>query len=112
MGRAATVYAEELFTYGYGHPLWCPEPSKGLDGSTRDVQLGDVGYVDEDGGFRRLFNVTVDAGHKLNAGGVPKGFSPVDLNESLISVRNKFLHPLPICSESVEGRTVRAQVAA
>ena len=111
MSRVATVYAEELFTYGYGHPLWCPEPSKGLDGYARDVQLGDVGYIDEDGGFRRLFNITVDAGHELNAGGVPECFTPVEFNESLVSVRNNFLHPLPLCSESVESRATQAQVS-
>lgn len=106
MSLAAQVYAEELYRHGFGHPLWSPEPIKGLDGCIREIHLGDVGYIDEDGGFRRLFNVTVDATHDLNAGGVPEGFEPVKLNQRLITVRDKPFDPHPLCSESVEGRVV------
>lgn len=112
MGRAATVYAQELSAYGYGHPLWCPEPTRGLDGCIRGIHLGDVGYIDEDGGFRRLFNVTVGANHELNTGGVPEGFTPVEYNESLRSVRDNFLHPRPFCSETVEGRSLEGGASA
>ncbi|KAI0084197.1 hypothetical protein BDY19DRAFT_973545 [Irpex rosettiformis] len=103
-----SLYAEQLSTYGHGHPLWYPEPTKGLDGCVRDAQLGDVGYIDEDGSFRRLFNVTVGAEHELNAGGVPDGFVPLNFNEKLITVKEQFLAPGPLCSRSVKGRAAEA----
>lgn len=106
MSLAARVYAEELYRLGYGHPLWSPEPTNGLDRCVREIHLGDVGFIDEDGGFKRLFNVTVDATHELNAGGVPEGFEPVKLNESLITIRDRPFDPLPLCSESVECHVV------
>ena len=111
MCLSATVYAELLSRYGHGHPLWNPEPSEGLDGSVRDVQLGDVGYIDAYGGFRRLFNITVDAQHELNAGGVPIGFTPIAFNQSLKRQREDALGPGPLCSEGVNSREIGAHIA-
>ncbi|KAI0753572.1 hypothetical protein BC629DRAFT_1297029 [Irpex lacteus] len=110
MGLAARVYAEQLSTYGYGHPLWFPEPAD-EQGRTREIELGDVGYFDEDGGFRSLFNITVHAAHELNAGGVPEGFEPVEFNDRLRSVRDGYLQPRPYCSESVKARAVEAHAS-
>ncbi|KAI0765564.1 hypothetical protein BC629DRAFT_1541120 [Irpex lacteus] len=111
MGIAATVYAEELSTYGYGHPLWCPEPIQRKNGTYRHIHLGDVGFVDEDGGFRSLFNITVDAHHELNSAGVPEGFVPVDVNDNLESVRDGFLQPQPLCSETVRAHAASADAS-
>ena len=111
MGLSSTVYAELLSRYGHGHPLWDPEPSEGLDGCVRDVQLGDVGYIDAYGGFRRLFNITVDAQHELNAGGTPAGFTPIAFNQSLKRQKEDALSPGPLCSEGVEMHAVETQVS-
>lgn len=111
MGLSATVYAELLSRYGHGHPLWDPEPSEGLDGCVRDVQLGDVGYIDAYGGFRRLFNITVDAQHELNAGGVPTDFTPIAFNQSLKRHKEDALGPGPLCSEGVESHALEAQIS-
>ncbi|KAI0765560.1 hypothetical protein BC629DRAFT_1541098 [Irpex lacteus] len=105
MGHAAAVYADQLCTYGYGHALWCPEPTQSEDGCTRHVHLGDVGFLDEDGGFRSLFNITVGADHELNAAGVPEGFQPVEVHNNLKSVRHGFLQPRAFCSETVKAHS-------
>ncbi|KAH8101579.1 hypothetical protein BXZ70DRAFT_933946 [Cristinia sonorae] len=51
------IYEDELYSKGYGLPLWYPEPSTDATGneSGREIQIGDVGYV-EDGVFFSLFN--------------------------------------------------------
>lgn len=83
--------------------MWYPEPSKGIDGHIRDVHLGDVVYVDsQDGRFRRIFNITVDAQHELNKGGVPDGFTPLYLNPILQCSNEVALDPGSLCSEGVE----------
>lgn len=112
MGLAATVYAEQLYTYGYGHPLWYPEPRTSIDGRTQNIQLGDVGYIDTRGGFRRLFNVTVDSQHEWNSGGVPVGFSPLVFNQDLRCMKEQALDPGPLCSEGVESQAMEACASA
>ncbi|TFK90264.1 hypothetical protein K466DRAFT_651659 [Polyporus arcularius HHB13444] len=44
------IYASELKSHGYGHPMWFADPS--TDGP---IQLGDIGFFD-DGRFYLLFN--------------------------------------------------------
>ena len=66
--QSAVVYAEQLYKSGRGIPLWYPEPS-----ATGEVQIGDVGFL-YNGGFHRLFNVTVPPTHALNSKGVPENF--------------------------------------
>ncbi|KAI0347557.1 hypothetical protein BDW22DRAFT_1425571 [Trametopsis cervina] len=100
MGLAATIYAQHLETYRHGHPLWYPEPISGLHGLQCPAQIGDVGYIDEDGGFRRLFNVIVDDS-ELNAGGVPDGFEPLFFNTNLVDIKRQSLVPGLFCSKNV-----------
>lgn len=113
MGRAAKIFAEQLGIFHYGHPLWYPEPTSGLDGKEHEVHIGDVGYIDEDGAFCRLFNITFDADHPLNRGGVPGGFAPLSFDHNrLIKIKKNFLNPGPLCSRSVNGRQLDAHAAA
>lgn len=108
MGSAAVVYADQLFSYGYGHALWRPEPMEGLDGQEYGVELGDVGYIHENGSFRRLFNITKGPLHVLNAGGVPVGFQPQQLKKALISTSERFLDPGLLQSQTVRSDDLEA----
>ncbi|OBZ73114.1 hypothetical protein A0H81_06652 [Grifola frondosa] len=63
------VYAEQLFHFGHGLPLWFPEP-----GDSGEISIGDVGYI-EKGRFYGLFNTMLPDDHKVNKRyGVPEPF--------------------------------------
>lgn len=111
MGRAAEVFAEKLSLFKHGHPLWYPEPTNGMDGERHEVHIGDVGYVDEDGAFRRLFNVTFDSSHHLNSGGVPYGFEPLHMDSRRNDLKERFLSPRPMCSSSVKTHRLEGNVS-
>ena len=51
LSNLADVYAACLLPYGLGYPLWFPEPH-----GTGEAQIGDVGYIDEEGRFMRILN--------------------------------------------------------
>ncbi|KIP08102.1 hypothetical protein PHLGIDRAFT_127238 [Phlebiopsis gigantea 11061_1 CR5-6] len=63
------LYARQLAKLGYGLPLWHPEPS-----ATGDVEIGDVGYVDN-GRFVRMFNTVDSTVRSANRGVLPKGYT-------------------------------------
>ena len=73
MPEAANINMQELHEHGYNLQLWPYEQVDGLF-----VRVGDVGCIDRDGSFHRLFNAIVDAHHPLNAPGVPEHFEPLD----------------------------------
>ncbi|EKM58777.1 uncharacterized protein PHACADRAFT_248867 [Phanerochaete carnosa HHB-10118-sp] len=52
------IYASSLQTLHLGHALWYPEPH-----GTGELQIGDVGFVDE-GAFIRLFNLDTSVPEK------------------------------------------------
>lgn len=112
MPPSATIYAEELHHYGHGHPLWSPEPTRNLDGRERDVQLGDVGHIDEDGCFWRLFNITVDSDHEWNGGRVPVGFVPLKIPQHLKTFKEDYLNPGALSSKSMRARAGGASLSA
>ncbi|KAI0790237.1 hypothetical protein BC629DRAFT_1512516 [Irpex lacteus] len=85
MGEAASVFAEQLAKYKYGHALWWPEPTNGPLGHEHEVEIGDVGYIDEDGAFQLLFNVTYDANHEL-----------MPYNKASIETKEKFCRTGPL----------------
>lgn len=106
MSTAPDVYAKELAHHGLGHPLWIPEPEE-----SGEVLIGDVGFVRE-GRFRRLFNAMHTKDHPVNGGGVPDGFTPLVIHESMVETLDQFLPPSAISSEStvqLEG-TLGAEV--
>ena len=101
----ARVYAEELGALGRGVPLWYPEPSK-----TGEVQIGDVGIL-YNGGFHRLFNVTVPESHRWNSKGVPDGFVPLKIDSRwLADVREDDLPEGLLQSESIKSSQAHAAV--
>ena len=104
--RAARVYQEELATKGRGTPLWYPEPSE-----TGEINIGDVGFL-YNGGFHRLFNVTVGEDDPLNADGVPEGFEPLPAKKRMKDRRTEDLPPCLLSSSSVGCTYVEGQVEA
>ena len=113
MGEAARVYAEQLQRYRHGHPLWWPEHTQGPNGRKREIDIGDVGYIDSDGAFHPLFNVTYPADDERNAGSLPADdFVPLRYSTSAIEIKENFLAPGPVHSQSVTSRSVDVGLAA
>ncbi|KAF8432207.1 hypothetical protein L210DRAFT_3558656 [Boletus edulis BED1] len=75
----------------YGYPLRVPEPSSTLPSSYKKdgLQIGDVGYVNGDGAFNPLFNISFDSNHALNKRlGDPLTFDPVELKDYDVDVNH------------------------
>ncbi|KAJ4488093.1 hypothetical protein J3R30DRAFT_892546 [Lentinula aciculospora] len=70
------VYARLLLPRKRGYPLWEPKPDEHLPEEYRriGVCIGDVGILNEFGGFDYLFNACLPADHPVNAGRVPPDF--------------------------------------
>ena len=95
MSKAAKVYQERLSGKGYGTPLWAPEPSPW------EVEIGDVGVIDETGSWHRLFNILHTRESVLNKRGVPEDFQPLDTKATEIRKIPGYLGPGVYSSESV-----------
>ncbi|KAH9919048.1 uncharacterized protein B0H18DRAFT_912562 [Fomitopsis serialis] len=67
------VYAQQLVKYGWGYPLWEPEPEEPWD----EILIGDVGYF-ERGGFCRLFNAIEDSDGHIQTRKYPPGIERFD----------------------------------
>ena len=85
MSLTARIYAEELYSSSHGTPLWTPQSPDG------EVCIGDVGYLDDEGCFCRLFNVTVNRDHPRNKLGVPDDFQVLTLRNHLLKVQRGYL---------------------
>ncbi|KIK60187.1 hypothetical protein GYMLUDRAFT_614472 [Collybiopsis luxurians FD-317 M1] len=70
------VYARLLLPRKKGYPLWQPKPDEHLPEEYRrvGVRIGDVGILNDSGGFDYLFNACLPADHPVNAGRVPLDF--------------------------------------
>lgn len=113
MGKAADTYIQQLDHHGYGIALWYPMPP--LDGEgTRpeEARVGDVGFVDDDGAFHRLFNTMVEADDALNQGEVPDDFQPLRLNKRLVATNPDAFEAIPIVSRSIKSRDIGAKAGA
>lgn len=95
----ATVYANQLLQRCHGWPLWFPDRPQ----QPHDVEIGDVGYVDPDGAFVRLFRATEKAEHPVNKEGVPVGFHKLDFSNRVLDEKDNYLDAQPVCSRTVES---------
>ncbi|PBK59492.1 hypothetical protein ARMSODRAFT_852849, partial [Armillaria solidipes] len=66
------IYVPMLMPLGHGYPLWLPDPPSNhpLGGT----QIGDLGYLDNEGGFVYLFNVCKAADDPVNLTRTPPDF--------------------------------------
>ncbi|GJE85152.1 WD40 repeat domain-containing protein [Phanerochaete sordida] len=102
----SSIYAQALTTtLSHGYPLWWPEPLE-----TGEIQIGDVGYIDENGVFVRLFN-TVDPQPIPNR---HVQFEPVPLPamRSSPAEHHNAMVPARYSSRGVEETSVKASVQA
>ncbi|KAK7036648.1 hypothetical protein VNI00_011581 [Paramarasmius palmivorus] len=68
------VYAWHLLPKANGYPLWKPNADT--------AHIGDVGYMDTDGGFQYLFNILLPADHIRNGPNcVPRHFEPLYVHD-------------------------------
>ncbi|SJL17351.1 uncharacterized protein ARMOST_20901 [Armillaria ostoyae] len=76
--RPHVLYAKELIYKGCGIPFWYPEPDSSApdEFKTRGICPGDVGIINNDGGFDFLFSIFSDA-NGLIIGRAPPGFQPL-----------------------------------
>ena len=83
---ASEVYAQLLLGQKRGYPLWNPkvEGSNNLPSEYKQhgIHIGDVGILNENGGFNPLFNTCHSWDHALNIRGVPPNFKVLEINEN------------------------------
>ncbi|KAE9409813.1 hypothetical protein BT96DRAFT_458508 [Gymnopus androsaceus JB14] len=102
--KPSEVYAGLLLPQGRGYPLWKPKQNSShlpeqykQDG----VHIGDVGILDEFGGFEFLFNACHPADHPLNAAGVPPDFKHLEIDQKRVNDNlNEFQPGTAVASES------------
>jgi hypothetical protein len=88
------IYSGQLLTKKRGYPLWVPGPGKRLPIAYRrlGVSIGDVGIVTSTGEFDFLFNIFQPADHPINRGIVPRGFSPLLLEELSCDIQENTIY--------------------
>ncbi len=77
--RVCNIYRSQLIRNGHGQPFWYPEPD--TSGEEEYVETGvcpgDVGILNDSGGFDFLFNIFKPAGHPRHGNNVPPDFVPL-----------------------------------
>jgi len=88
------IYSGQLLTKKRGYPLWVPGPGKRLPIAYRrsGVSIGDVGIITSTGEFDFLFNILQPADHSINRGIVPRGFSPLSLEELSCDIQENTIY--------------------
>ncbi|KAK0217484.1 hypothetical protein EDD85DRAFT_894261, partial [Armillaria nabsnona] len=82
--KVPSIYPSLMLRRGHGYPLWLPEPISNLppDCVRHGTQIGDLGYLADNGGFDYLFNVLKDAEDPDNLS-VPPGFVPLKMDPGI-----------------------------
>lgn len=85
--QVPSIYPSLMLRRGHGYPLWLPEPISNLppDCVRHGTQIGDLGYLADNGGFNYLFNVFKDAEDPVNLNwhSVPHGFVPLKVDPTI-----------------------------
>ncbi|KAH8796794.1 hypothetical protein DL96DRAFT_1721824 [Flagelloscypha sp. PMI_526] len=93
------TYTKELYTLDFGLPLWDPEPVRKV------VEVGDLGFVNKNGSFETLFNITVCAedqpGYDL-----PPDFRPFKVPKQTVNIKKNALNDRYLYSGAMELRVV------
>ncbi|KAI0715839.1 hypothetical protein C8T65DRAFT_707526 [Cerioporus squamosus] len=104
MNHSWDVYARELMSLGFGHPLWRPEPCLQFG----EIRLGDVGYLRE-GRFRFLFKCMRIAEDPVNARrGVPSGFEVFSPPDPMLTQDHNEITQTELHSKSLQSLSLTA----
>jgi hypothetical protein len=93
--QPSNIYREQLSSQYHGLALWDPKPVENLHSH---ISIGDVGYLQENGAFLRLFNVTLpwdDPSNRLLE--VPEEYKLLELGH-FINVQSNDIRPREYCS--------------
>ncbi|KAH9915957.1 uncharacterized protein BXZ73DRAFT_54081 [Epithele typhae] len=101
------VYAQQMFSHGYGYPLWLPEPSP----SALPVQICDVAWMDG-GGLRQLFNARCTELTRQVLEAVPDHFIPFNPPNLFESGPEQRLRQRVLCSRTLYNTRISGAVSA
>ena len=93
--QPSNIYREQLSSLNQGLALWDPKPVGNL---YNHISIGDVGYLQENGTFMRLFNVTLpwdDPSNGLLE--VPEEYKRLELGHS-VNVQSSEIREREYCS--------------
>jgi hypothetical protein len=90
-----TLYTKILSQFGFGYPLWIPEPSYSDPDGYRSlgVSIADVCIKPSDGSLDFLFNASFLRTHAVNIYGVPNEFDPLHIMLRDINILPAFFPP-------------------
>ncbi|KAJ7148441.1 hypothetical protein C8R43DRAFT_888910 [Mycena crocata] len=99
-------FARCLFAKGHRFPLFHLKPFDNVPELARQsgTQIGDVGFVTQDGSFDTCFNILLDANDPANRFGVSAGFKPVALPHDNIRMRERQHPPGAILSNKTVNK--------
>ena len=101
------IYQTQLFHLGYGLPLWHPEPSSYEDQEPDvPIEIGTVGWMSNNGGFRPVFNCMKPEDDTVNRRGVPRDFKKLD---GVYIGGEDDIHQAVLSSHSVDAVEVRVE---
>ncbi|SJL17933.1 uncharacterized protein ARMOST_21503 [Armillaria ostoyae] len=112
--RPHILYITQLIRKGHGYPFWYPEPdsSRSTEYTQEGVHPGDVGILNDIGGFDFLFNIFREAQDPINGGNVPPGFKPLQLSSAEPLRSRQACYNKIITSADVSYREISASVSA
>ncbi|RDX51663.1 hypothetical protein OH76DRAFT_262270 [Lentinus brumalis] len=100
------IYAEQMYTHGYGYPLWTPDPAPGAS----EVMIGDVGWLDE-GAFHTLFNALKGLEEPQPRGDAPVDYLPLERDKAVIDGPRETISQPALFGRSIRDVTAGASVS-
>ncbi|KAK0447284.1 hypothetical protein EV421DRAFT_1706799 [Armillaria borealis] len=111
--RPHILYITQLLRKGHGYPFWYPEPdSRSEEYAQQGVHPGDVGILNDIGGFDFLFNVFRELQDQFDINNVPPGFEPLRLPHPEPLRSRQACYNKIITSADVSYREISASVSA
>lgn len=97
-------YIKELSSLGHGCPLWIPEGAH----ESKEVEIGDIGYITDEGAFMPLLNIS---GREKRDDGLDP-FSFTEDNGAKPTVYKNYLRSGPYTSRSLRESATEGSLQA